>query len=99
VPPTFVEKKKENIPEGTLALEEGARVVSLDDKHVGNVEQVLTQSQTDRATHIVISAGLLFKHRKLIPSAWTLDITPEEVRLSVDSKFLEQLPEYQPQPG
>src|SRR5258706_5506589 len=49
---------EQNIPEDTVALKEGARVISEDDQHVGNVERVFTRSDNDRATHFLISAGL-----------------------------------------
>ena len=94
--PVYVRKTKQNIPEGTIAVEEGAKVLSRDDKHVGNVEQVIVDSQDNRVTHFVISEGLLFKEQKLIPVFWISAIDEHEVRLSVDADLMDRLPGYQP---
>lgn len=94
--PLYVPKTKQNIPEGTVALEEGARVVSSDDKHIGNIEQVVVDSQDNRVTHFVVSEGVLFKDRKLVPVTWISEIDQGEVRLSVTSNTLDRLPAYQP---
>jgi uncharacterized protein YrrD len=95
--PQYVARTKENVPEGTVALAEGAKVISADDQHVGNVEQVLTDPQADRATHLVISEGLLLKTRRLIPTTWISDLGRDEVRLAVGAQLIQELREYQPQ--
>jgi uncharacterized protein YrrD len=95
--PQYIEHTKTNIPEGAVPLAEGARVISADGEHVGNVEQVLTDPQADRATHFLISAGLLFKTRKLVPTEWIASLGADEVHLAVGSDFLDQLREYEPQ--
>lgn len=96
--PRYVAHTVENIPEGTVALEEGAKVLSADSQHVGNVEQVLTDPEADRATHIVISQGLLLKNRKLVPTTWISSLSGDEVHLAVGASLLESLREYKPQP-
>ncbi|MBZ0291336.1 MAG: PRC-barrel domain-containing protein [Anaerolineae bacterium] len=93
----YATRKDENIPEGTSALREGARVISSDDKHVGEIESVLVDEHTEQATHFVISQGLFFKDHKLIPAHWVRTIGENEVYLGVGSKTLEQLPDYQPE--
>src|SRR5688572_26245557 len=55
--PEFVQKTEQDIPEGTVALEEGAKVISRDGKHVGNVEQIITEAQDKSVSHFVISEG------------------------------------------
>ncbi len=50
-----------NIPKGTVAVKEGAKVITRDEQHVGNVEQVLTSAKTDRVTHFMIAKGMLLK--------------------------------------
>lgn len=42
--PEFILKTEKDIPEGTVALEEGAKVISRDGEHVGNVEEIITDS-------------------------------------------------------
>lgn len=92
--PRFV-VKTENIPEGTVALAEGVKVICSDGEHVGDVERIFTDSQEDQATHLLISEGLFLKERKLIPTRWIANVFETEIRLSVDSTLVENLPEYQ----
>ena len=92
--PVYAVRTTQNIPEGTVALEEGAQVVSADNKDVGNIEQLVVDSQDNRITHFVVSAGLLFKERKLIPVTWISTIGEQKVRLSVNAGTLERLPDY-----
>lgn len=89
--PQYVLKAERNIPEDAVALEEGANVITQDGEHVGHIEKVETEE--DRVTHLVISAGLLFKEQKTIPSQWIQEVRENEVLLSVDSETLENLPE------
>lgn len=93
--PVYALRTSENIPEGTIALEEGAKIVSTDDKHVGNIEQLIVDPQDNRVTHLISSEGFLFKDHKLIPVTWISTIGENEVRLSVNSGTLERLPAYQ----
>jgi uncharacterized protein YrrD len=94
--PNFVLKTDQDIPEGTVALEEGAKVISRDGEHIGNVEQVITESQENRVSHFVISEGFFLKERKLVPAVWVTDVAEDEIHLSVESSLFERLPEYQP---
>jgi len=93
-PPTVVEVER-NIPEGSAALKTGAAIYSSDGEHVGDVERVFTDSQTDKITHLLISRGLLFKSHKLVPANWIADATDGEVFLSVEKRVLERLPDYE----
>lgn len=90
----YTTRTEENIPEGTVALKEGAKVISVDGKHVGDVDQVLTDPETGQATHFVISRGLLLKARKLIPLTWMDRVSEDEVRLAVGARILDELNEY-----
>lgn len=94
--PQFV-VKSEQVPEGTVALEEGANVITSDGEHVGDVERVFIDPESDRATHLLISEGLFLKEKKLVPTRWIKHAFEVEVRLSVNSKLVESLPEYQVQ--
>lgn len=93
--PIYVTRTERHIPEGTVALKEGSKVISNDDHHVGNVERVFTDSRTDRVTHFVISQGLILTERKLIPVAWVSTVMEDEVHLSVDRQLLDRLPRYE----
>lgn len=93
--PTYTMRTTQNIPEGTVALEEGASVTSADDKQVGDIDELIVDPEDNRVTHFVIREGMLFKERKLIPVLWISSIGEQIVRLSVSSRTLERLPEYQ----
>jgi uncharacterized protein YrrD len=94
VPQPVVEEKKRAIPDDNVAIRSGARVISADGQHIGAVEQVLTGEYADQVTHFVISQGLLFKDRKLVPVGWVSQIGEEEVHLAVDAGFLDNLQGY-----
>src|SRR5262245_5951120 len=63
--PAHVTERTENIPEGAIALKEGAKVVTADGQSVGTIEQVLTDPLADRVTHFLISHGVLLPEKKL----------------------------------
>jgi uncharacterized protein YrrD len=83
-----------NIPADTVPLKEGADVMSSDDQHVGDVERVFVDSESHRATHFLISQGLLLKERKLVPTHWVRSVEEDKVFLWVPSRLLERLPDY-----
>ncbi len=90
--PPYVRRTELNIPEGTIPLDEGAKVLSSDGKHVGDIERVYVDDQEQRVTHLLISKGLISKSHKLIPSMWVERVGDEEVQLSVGEHFIEKLP-------
>jgi uncharacterized protein YrrD len=96
--PAYTVRTTQNIPEGTVALEEGAKVISQDDHHVGSIEQVVVEPEDNRATHIVIHGGL-FAERKLLPVLWISRIEEKEVYLSVSAALVERLPAYKTETG
>lgn len=95
--PPYVTEVEQHIPEGTVALKEGAKVVAADGEHVGNIEELVTDSSTGRVTHVVISQGLLLKERKLVPSNWIDTVDEDEVHLGVRSGTLGSLHPYERQ--
>jgi sporulation protein YlmC with PRC-barrel domain len=80
---SIVTELERNIPEGTVALKEGAKVYTSDDKHIGNVDRVLADPSGDEATHLIISQGLLAKEKKLIPMRWVEMLGENTVHLGV----------------
>jgi uncharacterized protein YrrD len=64
---------------------------------VGDVERLIVDTGSNRATHFVIAQGLLFKDRKLIPAHWVDSVNEDKVHLVVSSKLLRGLPAYQTQ--
>lgn len=85
-----------NIPDGTVALKEGARVTASDGKHVGEVSQVLTSPGHGRVTHISISKGIVQRETRLIPVAWIDHFDGDGVYLSVGSRMIEGLSHHEP---
>jgi uncharacterized protein YrrD len=92
--PMVVETRR-NIPEGTIAIKEGARVMSADNQHVGDVERVFAEPNRDQVTHFLISRGLLLKESKLVPIAWVKSFGENEIQLVVDAGLLDRVPAYQ----
>lgn len=69
--------------------------MTADAEHVGNVERLFVDPSSNKVTHFVISQGVLFKDRKLVPAHWVRSVDEDQVRLSVTSGLLEQLPSYE----
>ena len=86
---------KRNIPEDTIPIKEGTDILSSDGKHVGDVERLLVDPESNKVTHFLISQGVLFKDRKLVPVHWVKSVGEESVSLVVDSQLLERLPSYE----
>jgi len=72
-------------------------VFSSDEKHVGDIDRLLVEDESHQVTHFVISQGLFFKDRKLVPANWIRSVTDDGVQLNVSSELLEDLPEYEEQ--
>jgi uncharacterized protein YrrD len=84
-----------NIPAGTIPLREGANVMSSDGEHVGDLERLFVDNDSNQATHFLVSEGMFFKEKKLIPTHWVKSVEEEKVYLGVPSRLLERLPAYQ----
>ncbi len=91
----YVRRVEQNIPDDAIALNEGAKVFSSDGEHVGNVREVIVNSGSDYASHIVISRGLLLKEYKLIPTMWFSTVSEDEIYLSVNTRYITHLPDYE----
>jgi len=87
----------QNIPADTVPLKEGTNVMSSDGKQIGDVERLLIEPGSNKATHLVISQGAFFQDRKLIPANWIRSVTEDEVQLLMSSDVLERLPSYEPE--
>jgi hypothetical protein len=95
--PDQVSITETSLPEGRIAISEGARVVSADDKYIGNVEQVITNAESNTVTPFVVGKGLLLKEHKLVPESWITGVDDEKVRLSVEARLFDRLPDYNPE--
>jgi uncharacterized protein YrrD len=86
----YVTRKEHHIPEGTVVVNEGAKVTSADGKYVGNVERVFFDPKTDHVTSFLVSKGLVLKEKMLIPAAWVIGFGEMEIKLAVGSRTLER---------
>jgi uncharacterized protein YrrD len=91
----YVKTIEENIPDNTVALKEGARVISADGEHIGNVEQLMVNGDTKEVTHILVKEGILFRKHKTIPADWIGETFEKEVHLVVGKNLLSSLPDYE----
>ena len=89
------EATRRNIPENTVPLREGTNIMSSDGKHVGDVERLFLEQGSNKVTHFLISQGVLFKDRKIVPAHWVKSVEEETVHLVVSSQVLERLPSYE----
>ena len=92
----YVRQTEKNIPEELIALTDGAAVFSREGERIGQLESIRS-APDNRATHLVISGGLLLKTYKLVPTHWINEIRPDEIHLAVGASLLNRLPEYQPE--
>lgn len=89
----YVKWTTQNIPDDTVAVKEGAEVISADGKHVGDIEEIQVDSESDYATHVLISQGLFLKEKKWVPTLWFRTVEDDRVYLAVTSSLLKTLPE------
>ena len=87
----FVTVFEKNIPDGTIAMKEGAKVLASEGKQVGQVESVLVDPDKDEVTHLCISSGLFVKDTKIIPIHWVKKVAENEVHLMVKKASVENL--------
>ena len=76
-------------------MQRGAQVISQDEKHVGDVEQIVANTETHNITHLVVGKGFLLKEHKLVPAFWITKVGEDKVYPSVKTDLFDKLPEYQ----
>lgn len=91
--PYVVTETTRTIPEELIVLKEGAKVISSDEEHVGDVERIYIDEESGKVTRFIISQGLLLKTRKSVPIQMVDGIEDEEVHLSVGAQQLAELPD------
>jgi uncharacterized protein YrrD len=87
----YVTQTRQNIPPETVALKEGAKVITSEGKHVGKVERILATPEMDQVTHLLISKVMFPRETKLIPLEWVSTMTEDEVYLNVDENSVKEL--------
>lgn len=92
--PRYVSQTNRNVPEDAVALEDNAKVISADGKHVGNIVKVFSNAENDCITHLLVSRGILFKEERLIPVEWIDKAGEGTLNLAVESSLLNRLQPY-----
>lgn len=87
----IVTRMEQNIPEGTVAMKHGAKVIAADGKSVGSVEKVLADTELVLVTHLLVARGLLTKEAKLIPVKWVMTVGEDQVHLRVSRNSVDDL--------
>ena len=87
----IITRIEQNIPEGTVAMKEGAKVIAADGRQVGNVERVVAEPQMEQITHLLVSSGWFNKENKLIPVAWVMRMGEDMVHLRVGKDSVDNL--------
>ena len=95
--PRYINRMVRNIPIESIALKEGAKVITSDDRHAGNVDRLITQVEEEhRISHLVVSQGLVLRKWSLVPADWISNLQDSEIDLAVDAQRFDSLPEYEP---
>lgn len=82
---------EQNIPAGTVAMKEGAKVYTADGRHIGNVDRVLADPSMETITDLVVSRGIFIRESKLVPIKWVSSLGEEKVHLSMNRHSVEKL--------
>lgn len=90
--PLFDKKKRRNIPENAVALEEGAAVLDTNGKKLGEIQDIFAEGDDFKVTHILVASGWIKNETKLIPAVWVKDMFEASVRLYLSKATFENLP-------
>lgn len=89
---TFIRVKRQNIPEGELALRRSARVEATDG-YVGQVDELLIDSNNLQVTHLVLLERHIFHKREItLPVSQIDHIDENTIYLKLDRQSIEALP-------
>lgn len=95
----YITVVEQNIPSGTVAVKEGAKVISAEGKNVGKVEGILADTPAEQATHLLVSKGKISEEKKLIPFDWVQWIEEKEIHLNVKKDTVKELESVSAEPG
>ncbi len=88
----YIPVKRQNIPLDDIALQRGARVEAADG-YVGQVDELLINSNNKRVTHLVLLEKHIFKKREVtIPVSQIDRVDEDAVYLKLDRLSVEMLP-------
>jgi sporulation protein YlmC with PRC-barrel domain len=88
----YILVKRENVPQGEVALQRGARVEA-SDGYIGQVDELLINSQEMQVTHLVLLERHIFQEREItIPVSQIDHVTENTIYLKLDRQSVEALP-------
>lgn len=88
-----VKQQYGELPPDAVRIQDGADIVSHDNRKVGNVEAVFADD-LGQITHMMISKGTVFTEEKVLPISWVEVVNPHTVRLQVRTSLVEALPAF-----
>jgi sporulation protein YlmC with PRC-barrel domain len=89
---TYVPVKRDNIPQGELAVRRGAQVEATDG-YVGQVDELLINSNNMQVTHLVLLTRHIFKQREItIPVSQIDHVDEDTIYLKLDRQSVGELP-------
>jgi uncharacterized membrane protein len=89
---TYIPVKLSNVPAGEMAVKRGARVEATDGP-MGQVDELLINSNNMQVTHLVLLERRLLEHREItIPVSQINRVYEDKVYLKLDRQSVEQLP-------
>ena len=89
---TFIPVKRQNIPQGELALHRDARVEATDG-YVGQVDELLINSNNMQVTHLVLLQRHIFEKKEItIPVSQIDHVSEGTIHLKLGRQGVEELP-------
>lgn len=79
---------QENIPPGNIALQEGAQVISADERALGYVSRVFADAETGKVTHFAVREN---ESEWIIPAWWVKRFQELAVKLAVEERIIKKL--------
>ncbi len=89
---SYIPVKFQNVPQGELAVRRGARVEATDG-YVGQVDELLINSNNMQVTHLVLLERHILKQREItVPVSQIDHISEDTIYLKLDRQSVEDLP-------
>ncbi len=93
--PGYLEEVEQHLPPGTIALKEGAHVISRNGTRVGTIEEILTEPRRRIIVAFTVASGTMFRKHTVIPASWVGRVEENEVHLRVGDTVIESVKHHQ----
>lgn len=81
-------------PEGSIILEPGMRVFAFEGQPIGQVEDVLADARTGKATYIIVAGAWETGRNRLVPVSWVREVRGRDITLVVGPRVINELAPY-----